>query len=282
MGIAALTTWLITATFGLYLFAVWLIEHDGSKSGGAASRLRAPIVFSHVTLAIGGLTVWVVYLFVDMPRLAWAAFFTLLPVALLGLTMLTRWIPVHRAATRASPRPGRPRRLGRSHHRRPSGTFPCRSSWCTASSRSSRSSLSRSSRSASASPDQPAGAAARAAGSMCGIRSPATGRPARAGLPGLGGVRPKVMDPAIAGLPGLGVRPSPCWPATGRPPATAAGLRLREAGWIQLRGLPASGYGQPGRRRLPGRCRTCPQGHTRRAAAGSRAAAGTARAALPG
>jgi hypothetical protein len=98
MGIAALTTWLITATFGLYLFAVWLIEHDGSKSGGAASRLRAPIVFSHVTLAVGGLTVWVVYLYVDMPRLAWAAFFTLLPVALLGLTMLTRWIPVHRAA----------------------------------------------------------------------------------------------------------------------------------------------------------------------------------------
>ena len=98
MGIAALTTWLITATFGLYMFAVWLIEHDGSKSGGAASRLRAPIVFSHVTLAVGGLTVWVVYLFVDAPRLAWAAFFTLLPVALLGLTMLTRWIPVHRAA----------------------------------------------------------------------------------------------------------------------------------------------------------------------------------------
>jgi hypothetical protein len=98
MSIVALTTWLITATGGLYLFAVWLIEHDGSKRGGTASRLRAPVVFSHVTLAVGGLIVWVVYLYVDKPRLAWAAFFILLPVVLLGLIMLTRWIPVHRAA----------------------------------------------------------------------------------------------------------------------------------------------------------------------------------------
>jgi hypothetical protein len=98
MGIAAFTTWLITAAGGLYLFAVWLIEHDGSKSGGAASRLRVPVVFSHVTLAVAGLAVWVVYLYVDEIRLAWAAFFILLPVVLLGLTMLTRWIPVHRAA----------------------------------------------------------------------------------------------------------------------------------------------------------------------------------------
>ncbi len=101
MGIAAFTAWLITAAGGLYLFAVWLIEHDGSKSGGAASRLRVPVVFSHVTLAVAGLAVWVVYLYVDEIRLAWAAFFILLPVVLLGLTMLTRWIPVHRAANAA-------------------------------------------------------------------------------------------------------------------------------------------------------------------------------------
>ena len=98
MDIAAFTTWLITAGAGLYLFAVWLIEHDGSKSGGAASRLRAPVVFSHVGLAFAGVTVWIVYLYVPQNRLALAALFILLPVALLGFIMLTRWIPVHRAA----------------------------------------------------------------------------------------------------------------------------------------------------------------------------------------
>lgn len=104
MDIAALTTWLITAAGGLYLFAVWLIEHDGSASGGASSRLRAPVVFSHVTLAIGGLALWIVYVYVQQPRLAWAAFFVLLPVVLLGLAMFTRWVPVHLAASASSAR----------------------------------------------------------------------------------------------------------------------------------------------------------------------------------
>jgi hypothetical protein len=98
MSVAALITWLVTATGGLYMFAVWLIEHDGSRGGSAGSRLRAPVVFSHVTLAATGLVVWVFYLYSDRIRLAWAAFLILLPVAVLGFIMLTRWIPVHRAA----------------------------------------------------------------------------------------------------------------------------------------------------------------------------------------
>lgn len=109
MSIAALTTWLVTATAGLYMFAVWLIEHDGSRGGNAGSRLRAPVVFSHVTLAVTGLVVWVFYLYSDTIRLARAAFLILVPVAVLGFIMLTRWIPVHRAANasaRAAARSG--------------------------------------------------------------------------------------------------------------------------------------------------------------------------------
>jgi hypothetical protein len=96
--IIALAAWLTTAAFGLYLFAVWLIEHDGSKDGGTASRLRAPVIFSHVLLAVTGLVVWVLYLYLDQTRIARTAFFILLLVAILGFIMLTRWIPVHRAA----------------------------------------------------------------------------------------------------------------------------------------------------------------------------------------
>ena len=98
MKIIALAAWLTTAAFGLYLFAVWLIEHDGSKGGRTASRLRAPVIFSHVLLAVTGLVVWVLYLYLDQARFARTAFFILLSVAILGFIMLTRWIPVHRAA----------------------------------------------------------------------------------------------------------------------------------------------------------------------------------------
>ncbi len=33
MGVAALISWLVTAFFGLYLLAVWLIEYDVTGEG---------------------------------------------------------------------------------------------------------------------------------------------------------------------------------------------------------------------------------------------------------
>jgi len=44
MGVAALISWLVTALFGLYLLAVWLIENDVTHRGAAASRLPAPVI----------------------------------------------------------------------------------------------------------------------------------------------------------------------------------------------------------------------------------------------
>jgi hypothetical protein len=51
-----------------------------------------------------GLVVWISYVAAGIKALAWAAFIILLPVALLGFTMLAWWIPVYRAGTR--PRTG--------------------------------------------------------------------------------------------------------------------------------------------------------------------------------
>jgi uncharacterized membrane protein YozB (DUF420 family) len=62
MGVAALISWLVTAFFGLYLLAVWLIENDVTGRGAAASRLPAPVIFGHVLLALTGLVFWVIHL----------------------------------------------------------------------------------------------------------------------------------------------------------------------------------------------------------------------------
>jgi hypothetical protein len=96
MGVAALISWFVTAFVGLYLVAVWLIENDVSQ-GAVRSRLPGPVILGHVLLALSGLVVWVVHLLFGSASWGWAAVGILAGIATLGLTMFTRWIPVHAA-----------------------------------------------------------------------------------------------------------------------------------------------------------------------------------------
>ena len=97
MTVIALLTWLITASAGLYLFAVWLIEYDREYQAAAATRLPIPVITTHVLLAVGGLVVWVIYLLTDKTTLAWTAVIMLGVVVSMGLIMAARWIGVRRA-----------------------------------------------------------------------------------------------------------------------------------------------------------------------------------------
>jgi hypothetical protein len=99
MTIAALITWLAAACGGLFMFAIWLIEYEHGKGGGPASRLPAAVVFGHVLLAAAGLVAWLGYLYGDDDRLALTSLITLAAVAVLGLTMLRRWVSVYRDST---------------------------------------------------------------------------------------------------------------------------------------------------------------------------------------
>ena len=98
MRFVALIVWFVTALWGLYMLAVWLIENDATRKGSAASRLPLPVILAHVTFAVTGLVVWVAYLLLDRPALAWTAVGILVAIALLGLSMFARWIPVYRMA----------------------------------------------------------------------------------------------------------------------------------------------------------------------------------------
>ena len=95
MGVAALISWFVTAFVGLYLLAVWLIENDVSHRGAVASRLPGPVISGHILLALAGLVIWVIHLLTHSSTLGWTALGTLIAVAVLGLAMFTRWIPVH-------------------------------------------------------------------------------------------------------------------------------------------------------------------------------------------
>ena len=106
MGVAALISWLVTAFFGLYLLAVWLIEYDVSGEGAPASRLPTPVILGHVVFALTGVVFWVIHLLSHASTQGWAAVGILAVIASLGLTMFTRWIPVHRGFAAAGSGPG--------------------------------------------------------------------------------------------------------------------------------------------------------------------------------
>src|SRR5205814_9084219 len=72
-------------------------ENDASEPGTVRSRLPGPVILGHVLLALSGLVAWVVHLLFGSASWGWAAVGILAGIATLGLTMFTRWIPVHAA-----------------------------------------------------------------------------------------------------------------------------------------------------------------------------------------
>jgi hypothetical protein len=54
------------------------------------------LIFGHFALAAVGLIVWILYVATDTKALAWTAFGLLVVIALLGFTMLIRWLPTYR------------------------------------------------------------------------------------------------------------------------------------------------------------------------------------------
>ena len=97
MPLVALLTWILTASGGLYLLTIWLIEYDREFQSVAATRLPIPVISTHALLAVTGLVVWALYLLTDRDDLTWLAAGILVVVAILGLTMAARWIGVYRA-----------------------------------------------------------------------------------------------------------------------------------------------------------------------------------------
>jgi hypothetical protein len=93
MRLAALATWLLAALVGGYLLWTWLVNGGWRLGRGERrSRFAPSLIFGHAGLAASGLAVWIAFLFVDLPSLAWVAFAILVAVATLGAAMFGLWL----------------------------------------------------------------------------------------------------------------------------------------------------------------------------------------------
>ncbi|MBB2769201.1 MULTISPECIES: hypothetical protein [Mycolicibacterium] len=95
MSIASLIAWILTAGGGAFMLAKWV--GGGGHRDRTRTHLPPAVVFGHFALAALGLVLWIVYVFTDNHPIGWVALALLVPVAALGVVMVLRWLPVHRA-----------------------------------------------------------------------------------------------------------------------------------------------------------------------------------------
>jgi hypothetical protein len=98
MSIAALITWIIAASVGLFMLIRWATRGGVRKLEGAGTHFPPARVFTHFGLAAAGLILWIAYLVTDNNLLAWIAFVDLVLIALLGGLLVRTWTKDGRAA----------------------------------------------------------------------------------------------------------------------------------------------------------------------------------------
>src|SRR4051812_29732392 len=84
--------WVLTAGAGVRLLARWLGGGGLRRQGTKVTRYPTVLVLGHPALALAALATWVAFVFTERSIYAWSAFGALVLVALLGFTMLTRWL----------------------------------------------------------------------------------------------------------------------------------------------------------------------------------------------
>ena len=93
MRVAALISWLLTASLGAFMLRTWLarggLRRERAKPGGLPPQL----IFGHASLAIGGFLVWAGYVASGTRPVAWVAIGMLMAAITLGVCTVTLWAP---------------------------------------------------------------------------------------------------------------------------------------------------------------------------------------------
>jgi len=93
LALAALVSWLITVGLGSWMMARWITRGGFRRARLSRAGLPPSLIFTHFGLAVAGLLAWSAYLATGLAAVAWAGCLLLLPVAGLGMALVSLWLP---------------------------------------------------------------------------------------------------------------------------------------------------------------------------------------------
>jgi hypothetical protein len=107
LGLLALISWLVTVGLGAWMMGRWITRGGFRRARASKAGLPPSLIFAHFGLAVAGLLAWITYLATGATGVAWAACALLLPVAGLGMALVSLWLPERSlaAATRPAAQP---------------------------------------------------------------------------------------------------------------------------------------------------------------------------------
>jgi hypothetical protein len=93
VGIAALISWLLTASIGVYMLRTWIARGGLARQRATGVGVPPQMVFGHASVALTGLAVWVIYLSSGWHPLAWLGVVLVGTAITLGICTVTLWTP---------------------------------------------------------------------------------------------------------------------------------------------------------------------------------------------
>jgi manganese efflux pump family protein len=107
LAVAALVSWLVAESLGAWMLRRWLVS-GGTRRPRHRDAASPPVLFGHASLALAGLTSWVIFLATRSDAAAWLAIGFLAPAIGLGVSTVTTWTPYPVRPLSSAQQPARP------------------------------------------------------------------------------------------------------------------------------------------------------------------------------
>ena len=103
MAVAALVSWLLAGSAGIYMFGTWLSHGGPGHQRARSDGLPPAVIFTHLGFGGIGFAAWVSYLVTGWDWLAWTGVGLLMPGIGLGICTVTLWAPYPTPPVRGAP-----------------------------------------------------------------------------------------------------------------------------------------------------------------------------------